>query len=214
MEEIRAWLLDTRDFAVGKRLYNTYAPRYRENGVLAMQINLSENSLSRDLLIQELKAIAETVTVAKAPKKESRKYFANATEHDLPADLTELAESIPLLYKNRDFHRYKCRELKSGKTLLESASMAVKYDLKIREIYKTLDFYQRTATYPPGYVTQGPDQEDGQVAMMTRWLFALKRYPIKISRLNAKPEHADEVARMRKVLDDINKFLADADPEK
>lgn len=211
MEEIEEWLRNTADYEAGKQLYNIYAPRYRNDEVLALQINSSSNSFSKEILKEELREIVKLIAFAKSPEKSRcMKFHKRGDTDELPADLKELDDQIPILFKNRDYHRYKSRELPSGPTLRNEIYQAVKMDLRIREIYSILDYYKRTGMYPPGYVMDGPESEAAKIDIMTGWLIAQKRYPSQISRLKDKPEHAEEVAEMRKVMNQINEFIKHA----
>lgn len=211
MEEIEKWLDNTADYEAGKALYNIYAPRYRKDEVLALQINSSSNSFSKEILKEELREIVKLIAFAKSPEKAQSMMFHKRGDIDgLPEDLKALDDLIPTLYKNRDFHRYRARDMQSGPTLRNEIFLAVKLDLRIREIYSILDYYKRTGMYPPGYVTDGENSEESKIEIMTAWLIAQKRYPSQISRMKDNPDHAEEVAEMRKVMAEINEFIKHA----
>lgn len=211
MEELEAWLRSGRDFEAGRLLYNKYAPRYRPNRVFSLQINSSRNSLSEDLLEKELSEIYKVIKKAKRPApKSSAKYHTRGEQSDLPPDLRALDDQIPKLYKNRDYYRYQARETEPGALLKDLAIKALKCDLRIREIYKILDYYKRTGLYPPGYF---PDdtQDQEKIAQLTFWLKAQRTYPKWIQRNKNNPEKAAEVKERQKVMDKINEYLKYAD---
>lgn len=207
--ELQEWLDNPADFEIGKKLYNTYSIRYRPNKILARQINGFQNSVTHRLLIDELTAIAASIPQRKTA---SAKYHTVGKDVDLPDDLKKLSEEIPVLYKNRDFLRYKARDMEPGSALRQMARQIVELDLKIRKRYKVLDFYARTGNYPPGF--HNPDEhEQSEREKLIFWLKAMRSYPSWISRNKNNPLRADEVAEKRKVMQDIDEFLRNADKE-
>lgn len=214
MEELEAWLEGPGDFEQGRLIYNDYAPRYRPNRALAFQINQGNNSLSREILRDELQSIFEEVKKRRPRSKKSAKYHTRGEQIDLPPDLAEIDSSIPGYYKKRDYFRYKAREMDPGPSLRDVAAEAVRYDLMIRKAYKVLDYYKRTGLYPPDYAPPGTDAEKSKIEQLTFWLRAMKSYPSFISRNKNNPERKNEVEEKQRVMDEINKYLDHVDQQK
>lgn len=211
MDEIKEWLESPSDYEAGKQLYNAYAPRYRQNDILAGQINRFENSFTFKILKTELEAILETISAktSKAVSK-SMKFHKVGKSVDLPEDLKKLSDEIPLIFKRRDKLRYESRDVEPGDKLREMAFEIVDLDQEIRRRYKVLDFFERTGSYPPGY--GDPEAyEKSEIDKLIFWLQASHSYPSWISRNKDKPEKAKEVEQKRKVMADIYKFLKDVE---
>ena len=213
MDELEDWLKASGDFEQGVMIYNDYAPRYRPNRALAFQINLGNNSLSRELLREELQLIFAELEKRRPRTKESAKYHTRGEQIDLPEDLRKLDNAIPEYYKKRDFNRYKAREMQPGPSLRDVAYQAVRYDLMIRQAYKVLDYYKRTGLYPPDYAPPGTAAEQGKIEQLTFWLRAMKSYPSFISRNKNNPNRKKDVEVKQKVLEEINQYLAYVDQQ-
>lgn len=207
MDEIEAWLKGSGDFEQGRLLYNEYAPRYRPNRALAFQINQGNNSLTRELLWEELEQIYEELERRRPRSKKSAKLHTRGEQINLPPDLKQLDDSIPEYYKKRDYYRYRARDISSGPSLRKMAYDIVRYDRMIRDAYRILDYWKKTGCYPPGYAPPGDDPEQTKIDQLTFWLRAMKSYPSFISRNKKNPAKAKEVETKQKVMDEINEYL-------
>lgn len=212
MQEIQNWLDNPGDIEIGRKLYNLYAPRYKPSAVISAQINKFDNSYTRELLGEELGAILDLISKAvNSPRPESAKYHTRGSSEDLPEDLKALDEQIPLLFKKRDACRYAMRSMDTGLALRDMAYKAVTYDQEIRRIYKILDFFSRTGNYPPDWKLENPEQTE--VDKLIFWLKAQRAYPRWIARNKNNPDKAAELKERQDVLNEISKYLRDADKE-
>lgn len=211
--QIDNWLNSRRDLEAGRELLRTLSHSHQVNPVVMSMVMKYSNSATEEIIAKELMLIRSRVSESARPApKVSRKRFIHVKEQiDLPPSLQKLYTATKLWYKKLDRLKWKSRELEEGDELRQVNLSIISIRKRIVKAYERLDHFAEFGEVLGDDFEDRP--RDEKIEQLTRWLRALKSHPPYISRNKKKtdPKIVEEVKRRQKELDEINKYLEDAD---
>ena len=160
---------------------------------------------------QTKEPLPDVIDTTKVVVENEKKYTAQASgrKTQYPKQLHRFIDEQKRLYKERDFTFYRVQAggIKRKKDLSHAAKFLLQTELRIKEIYEALDYYERHQAILPAFMEAGSETVQDYLAMERR-VNTLRTYITKYRQaLRESPENSRAAYQLQRYEEEQNDLL-------